>query len=1048
MRLSRIMWLFLLLLFTMGIPSGAQMVSGDKMPGWAETLGLDPTGHPPAFAAQFVGSTAPGNVLWPGDAAQFTIQIRNTSAEALALTGRVEVIRCGTRGIPNDIWKPLMVRIADEGGVPLVVNLVPKAFTNAVVKPVVPDTLGGYALVVDLGSGGRRYVTSFVRTFRAESKPVQYPQFCLDVTDIDVLKRLGAAPNRIALSYKPTTNADFEKFFETQGAILQAYKDAGLAITLEIGGGDFFGPTQPLGRPRPHLDDHDTMKDTKFDLAWLPAYDADFRLFVKRFVSAYGWPKGPVNGIKLWNEPWEGMSIAGWGADMLRYREIFTAMAEATEEARKDAGVEVLIGGCDSDSNTLDKLFSDGKDTFLKWLDFCSIHYQGMAPPSTIKAWVNRKHPNGRVRIWDTESWVANSDDRVAAVVAANLSSGHDRAVGVFHGNICAAGGRQGWVDYTGDDGKKARARVTQAYPVAAAVGAVTHFIGERKFRELLFHDGLPWIMVFDGRSGPDGRPDPEDGTVVVVGDLGEEFGADNLLFRTARGFAEHAHKAEMRKQLATLAADAPERGDLEKALRKPETLSGATMTLAAAGGKFGLFDFYGNPVAAEDGKIPVPLDGRGFFLRGDGKPGSYAAMLDALRAARIEGIEPLAKSCHDLLKPIEEKPDLRLTLQNVLNRPVRGRLTVSLGALTLVPAEQDVTFAAHETKDVTIRVAGGAPVVNNTYPLQLSFDAGVDGRSTHEEDLHVNAIARRTIVVDGNLDDWKGALPQPIIGDGSGGPTLTEAAWLPFVKFDTSVEKGFATAWLACDDTCFYFAARIADNTPDEGTLRFETRDDDAFFYPATSFVKRVEKAGVAPSLKGDTTEPTALVWPEGVRRYSYRMRPPLPAGTAPPFDNVQLAFNVLPPEAKPRYPCPPGTMPGYIGYSDTDYEFALNTVAPKYGGGVEVWRLRAPDLPHKHYYPREPKAPGEGPVKDAKLVTRRDGNTRIVECALPWSAIPEAKQRLDAGQTIKFSYRVNDNSNNACMELSRQRSLAKRNTSFLCDWGEHWANELEFAR
>ena len=121
----------------------------------------------------------------------------------------------------------------------------------------------------------------------------------------------------------------------------------------------------------------------------------------------------------------------------------------------------------------------------------------------------------------------------------------------------------------------------------------------------------------------------------MVVGDLGEEFGADHLLFRTARGFAEREHKAELRKQLAALPplpADAAkeavaERAKLEKAAHTPETLSGATMTLAdrRRRGDSRLYDFYGNPVPAADGKIVVPLDGRGFFLRGDGRPGSFA---------------------------------------------------------------------------------------------------------------------------------------------------------------------------------------------------------------------------------------------------------------------------------------------------------------------------------------------------------------------------------------------------------------------------------------
>ena len=146
--------------------------------------------------------------------------------------------------------------------------------------------------------------------------------------------------------------------------------------------------------------------------------------------------------------------------------------------------------------------------------------------------------------------------------------------------------------------------------------------------------------------------------------------------------------------------------------------------------------------------------------------------------------------------------------------------------------------------------------------------------------------------------------------------------------------------------------------------------------------------------------------------------------------------------------YAFPPGTMEHFMVYKDTDYEYYLHPVAAQWGGGTEIWRLLAPGVPRKHFYPRQPKCPFDGPVKDGKLVIRRDGNTRIVECALPWSEITEVKKRLDAGQTIKFSFRVNDDANVGCMELARRRSVSKINyPAFHVDWAEHWANEVEFA-
>ena len=120
-------------------------------------------------------------------------------------------------------------------------------------------------------------------------------------------------------------------------------------------------------------------------------------------LEKYGWPRGTVIGVKFMNEPWDFSSISGWGADTPRYREIYKAMAEATAEARKEFGVEVLVGGCDSSSNTFDKLFADGKDDFLKDLDFCSLHYQGLNVPTTYKPWLERKGAYGPVQVWETE---------------------------------------------------------------------------------------------------------------------------------------------------------------------------------------------------------------------------------------------------------------------------------------------------------------------------------------------------------------------------------------------------------------------------------------------------------------------------------------------------------------------------------------------------------------------------------------------------------------------------------------------------------------------
>jgi hypothetical protein len=431
-----------LLIATSWAPASAvaQMVSGPKIPGYAETFGL-PAKTAPTWSATLIQSSTPGNVLWPGEQPMFTVQVVNQTGEAIEAQAKADLIEYATRGRPNDVWVPDMFKVADVGSTPVELKIPAKGakpgWANVSIAPKVPDTFGAYGLVLDLGEGGRQLVTTFVRTFKPVGGRVQYPKFCLDTIPLDVLKRLDVHAVRFGVGYKPTTDADFEKWFAEQSEQLERFNEADIAVLFMVGGGTFYGPTQPLGRPRPWLDDHDTMLQTKFDLAWLPSYDADFEKYVRLFAAKFGWPKGPVNAFSLWNEPWEGISISGWGADMPRYRELYGHMYNSVEKARSEDGVDLLCGGCDSTMNALDKLFGDGSDEFLPKFDFCSIHYQGLDPGIDDQAaWVNRKGPHGRVKIWDTESWVANTDDRVAAVVAANRSAGYDRAMGVFRDNI------------------------------------------------------------------------------------------------------------------------------------------------------------------------------------------------------------------------------------------------------------------------------------------------------------------------------------------------------------------------------------------------------------------------------------------------------------------------------------------------------------------------------------------------------------------------------------------------------------------------------------
>jgi hypothetical protein len=964
--------LLLSLLLLLGAPPAwTQMVTGSGMEDFGKTFGVSARG----WSVQQTGCSLGANALWPGEEATFTFFVK--PAQAYKGTLKVDVIQYGTRGKPGDWWKPVVFKVAQASSSTVEVDL-PAEGGTVTVQPKIGSTFGGYALIFDLGERGRAFAAACVRVPEPEPGREWVPTYAMDLgwphemspVVFNVFKRLGVKGARTEGGYNTIKDAHVDWAMTND-----------LTLMLTVGCGGTPGNQQPLGRGRPWLRSNGEMIErVKEDLAWLPSFDPEFKRYLKGVLIQHGWPKGPINAVELWNEPWEGVSISGWGADCLRYREIYKVMAEAVVDARREAGVKVLIGGACSSANTRDKLFCDGTDTFLPWLDFVSIHYQPLAAdPALEPKWMNRQGEYGRVRVWDTESWVANSDDRVAAVIASMRAMGQDRAAGIYAGNVFSSQKpRINGQEYA----------VAQVWAAGAAVAACQKFIGQRAFKEILFKNGLPWVFVFDGlparvggqRVGP---VSPDDGTVVIVGDLGASYDKNRTLFRSV-GLAKDAR-----------------------------------MEIIDEGGHFILHDFYANPMLSQAGRIVVPLNDLGYFLRSDGRPGSFARLLAAIAAAKISGFEPVELVASDMIAPISSKPRLKLKITNVLNRSVNGTLSVTLEGLTVEPAQQALALQAHESREIFVTIAGGAPAEDNSYRLLAVFDAGQNGTTKHAELMHVNTIARRSIAVDGDLDDWQGVVPQTSAQAVSA--SQTEKAYLPFLNWDRQSGGGAVTAWLAYDERCFYFAARVPRM---DGLIRYETRKDDDYFYP-----EKVLNNG------------KELTWPEGVRRFSYRKDFDIPSGNGK--HNVQIAFNAIPSEQKAYLQYPPGTMPRFCTYFDTDYEFALNKVGDEHGGGTEIFCLQRPGMMRKHFFPRQPKAPIDGgPVKgEAKLVVKDN----VVECAIPWSELPEVKKRLEAGQTVKFSFRVNNGG--GAFELAAGRSVSKDNPlSFHNDWATHWANELEF--
>ena len=699
-------YILILLLHALCTHITAQMKDPVEWVNYEQVLGVKNNQRSYPFNVNCIRSSAEANVFWPGEKARFTFQIVNTTNEPIIAEGFAEVIRCGSKGQPNDIWWPEMVGMGTIEKLPVKVDIAANGFADIDINPDLPETFGGYAIVFDLGKYGRRLATSTVRTFKPDPKPIQYPKQSLDDLGADFLSRIGVQAIRMGISYIPTTHRDYRSEMEKLDRKLREYKAKNVTVLLMF----MEGPALiPLGNPRSFLDEEGVFLKTKQDYVWLPELDDDFRIFVRDISLKHGWPNGCVTGVHLWNEPWEGISISGWQADMLRYREIYHAMANGVLDARNQ-GSDVLIGGCDSNSNAWDKLFADGNmSEFLPIFDFLSIHYQGMESPCLYPQWNNRKDHKGRVLIWDTESWVGNTDDRIATVVATNRSAGYDRSMGIYGGYMISRPhtGEGSKIRIRSAEGTKEVEAVPSVWSPAASLGTVQHMIGERDFKELLFKNGLPWVMVFDGYN-----KNTDDGTVMVCGDIGEAFGAENVLFRTVRGLTEAEEKEAVRKKLGELPSISAERVKLESQLEGYKALTDGKMTIKADP-SFSVFDFYGNKIRQQGKTIEIPLTFQGYFLRTDGSKGSFARLIKALKEGRVEGYEPVEIVVKDFTARIENKPTLEIVLTNVLNRPVAGALEINIEGIALKKVGK-VSLKANETKNISVPVMAGKSAPTN----------------------------------------------------------------------------------------------------------------------------------------------------------------------------------------------------------------------------------------------------------------------------------------------------------------------------------------------
>ena len=177
----------------------------------------------------------------------------------------------------------------------------------------------------------------------------------------------------------------------------------------------------------------------------------------------------------------------------------------------------------------------------------------------------------------------------------------------------------------------------------------------------------------------------------------------------------------------------------------------------------------------------------------------------------------------------------------------------------------------------------------SNSYPCTFDFTSP-DGNASYAETLNAAVAPKRTIKVDGNLDDWADVPGINVIGSADN-VDLSEQArrpWLEIQKGNPNATSGvFKMAW---DDNYLYVCAQVNDPTPEKFPFRFSERDQNSYFHsaaddnisPYKEFIEAFRKKANQPSASFADVP------------YVYRKNPD--EGAPYSRDRIQLAFDTTP--------------------------------------------------------------------------------------------------------------------------------------------------------
>jgi len=399
-------------------------------------------------------------------------------------------------------------------------------------------------------------------------------------------------------------------------------------------------------------------------------------------------------------------------------------------------------------------------------------------------------------------------------------------------------------------------------------------------------------------------------------------------------------------------------------------------------------FSLMGEPKGARKGdSLMVAFNQYPIYLLSDEL--SVTEMRRRIADGRIEHVTPLNLSMYSFTKPLAGNPDLVVRVQNQLNRPLKGQLTVKLPkGWAARQASRPFELGPADIGEVRFALVKAVANELNQYPITIV--ANTDAGKTERTQIVCAAYAgRRRIKVDGSLDDWQSAVPAVI-----------------------------DSAQIAQQEDYTYYLLnpnRPRPQGPDKTKhiiCKAYTAYDDQRFYLAFE----VKEPSLAQKSDSNTANHT-LPWYSG--------------------DCIEFAFGLRErAEDDYRQPADPYYWKGI--FRDTDYQYLVMQASD----GPCLIRLHKPGMKYTVPFQTE-TIPGGGPVPAAQLRINRNQAQQLTvyELSLPLSELA----LLKPGQRdqMRFGFIVCNDEGAGRLQWSQAAGVFDywlNNGSYMPTWESFW--------